>query len=250
MCLQTSHIQIHRRAKMAKVNEVLLDEIIELAPKLEGRKLYKFVPFRAYKNDIKVEAIIDAEEIYHAQKECNFYSYKIVRQVLFDQEMHPHWRASFGGESFKLYDSLFIGHHGCGGYKTYTETLELAKKQLSELGHEEIFRQYREFFQTYLREKEKATGDQLRGEFGISVKSVPKGENFAEYIKYENNRYNSREEKDLLIFWRWFRNKYVDELDYKRKIDEITNFEHKRAFDNRLNKLCVQLENAGFTSTA
>lgn len=233
---------------MAKAINTSLEEITELAKRLKGKKAYIVGKGKGFSDsgDILISAVLDVNAVlYNSEEKFGFYDYKIADRVYFDNDKHPHWKAYFGKEHFKLYDGIFIGHHGCGGGDMYISTIKKAKSDLSSIkGYRGILRQFEEFHKEYLSEKGNIAVNKLRAKFGIAEKGTGKKEDndrFEEYLHYEGE-----DNRDDLFFWHWFMNSFIDELEYEKKMKKITKAEHKRAFGDYTNSIVASLEHAGF----
>ncbi|MBI2047369.1 hypothetical protein HYT26_04390 [Candidatus Pacearchaeota archaeon] len=229
---------------MTKVINAPLEEITELAKRLKGKKAYIIGKGNGLtdRGDILISAVLDVNQvIYNSEEKFGFYDYEIADKVHFDRDNHPHWNAYFGKEHFKLYDGIFLGHHGCGGHDKYVRTIEKAKSDLSSINnYKGISRQFKKFHKRYMSEKESMIADSVRARFSISEGKKGRNE-FAQYLHYEDDK-----DRDILFFWEWFCNNFIDEKEYEKKIKEITGAGHKKAFESYICSIVTNLKNSGF----
>ncbi len=231
---------------MTKVINAPLEEIAELAKRLRGKKAYIIGKGGGLtdRGDISISAVLDVSQvIYNSEETFGFYDYEIADKVHFDRDNHPHWKAYFGKEHFKLYDGIFLGHYGCGGHSKYIKTIEKAKSDLSSTkNHKVILRQFNEFYRRYVPEKDRIVANKLRVKFGMAEADKKEdNDRFEQYLHYEGDG-----NRDILFFWEWFCNSFIGEKEYERKIKEITGAEHEKAFKGYISSVTNNLENSGF----
>lgn len=231
---------------MPKVINTSLDEIIELSKRLKGKRAYIIKEGKGStdRGDMSISAVFDVNQVlYNSEEEFGFYDYETADKVYFDNDKHPYWKGYFGKEHFKLYDGIFIGNHGCGGGDKYISTIKKAKSDLSSIkDYKSILHQFEKFHKKYLSEKDNLAINKLRAKFGIIEANKKEDKaRFDHYLRFEDD-----EDKDILFFWEWFTNNFINEAEYEKKIEKITNAEHEKAFKNYTNSIVASLEHAGF----
>jgi len=228
---------------MARVENISLDRMLGLSSKLDGTKLYKITKSSSeiFTKDLIIKAILDCNKfLYHYRKKFDYYGYEKSNQVFFDKEKNPYWKAFFSNEFFRLYDGIFLGHYGCGGYQKYLGVINRARSDLLSSDSGEILERYNEFYKRYSSQRDEVVSSRIRAQFGIGKKNTGKG--IIEYLRFENDDEN----KDVFIFWNWFLNDFIDEAEYERKIKIVTPAEHKRVFKKYVRKYIKIFEDAGF----
>ncbi len=231
--------------------EVSFEEILGLAERVEGIKLYKVSQERKsiFKGDKEIKAVLDGgDSLYHWFEDFFYYLYEVSKEVFFDGDRHPYWIASFDEESFRLYDGLFLGRFGCGGWGRYLYAMGKAKESLFNSGeHDDVFIRYEEFYERFekcLSQRDRFVADRIREQFGIEPKNglILDGEDLVKYSSYEEEGEN----KENLIFWQWFRDHFIDEAEYEKKMEFITKINHREAFDRHIEGKIRRLEDIGF----
>ncbi len=191
-----------------------------------------------------ISAILSSEnKIYTFKEEFSYVSYELSESVFFDEDIHPYRLAfyedeSFKDESFRFYDLIFLGYYGCYGENRYIDNIKEAINTLSALSeYGRITKQFNKFKKTATSKR----ADKIKAEFGIGA-GTNVDEELEEYLGYDEDD----EDKDNLIFWYWFRNKFIDEKEYKKKCKQMVVVGQKKAFDAYIAKKVSELESAGF----